>query len=165
MDIEVGISGFCGNNSNQNETKSESESEDSDEVCESVSFPRNVPTKLVHDETAIDNLDDGINSLELNEASAENVIDVKFGGPVDEKKCSTDTSDCYSDIRSYATSTASTIAPNVIHARLKKGLNKRGKVDARRRCVAKGEASAVIRKRKENINTIKECTSASSMWA
>lgn len=60
-------------------------------------------------------------------------------------------------------STCSTIAPQVIHSRVKNVLKKRNDKIARRRCLAKGEASAVTRKRNENKNIIKEYTSC-SIW-
>lgn len=57
--------------------------------------------------------------------------------------------------RSYSTS-ASTIAPSVISERIKKTLNFKEKQEQRKRCVAKGEASAVTRVRNENRDTCKQ---------
>ncbi|XP_065354500.1 uncharacterized protein RIOK2 [Calliphora vicina] len=57
--------------------------------------------------------------------------------------------------RSYST-TASTIAPSVVTDRIKRNLDKKEKIDMRKRCVAKGEASAVHRHRKENKDVVKE---------
>lgn len=57
--------------------------------------------------------------------------------------------------RSYST-TASTIAPSVVTDRIKRNMDKREKMDMRKRCVAKGEASAVHRHRKENKDVVKE---------
>ncbi|XP_037817350.1 serine/threonine-protein kinase rio2 [Lucilia sericata] len=57
--------------------------------------------------------------------------------------------------RSYST-TASTIAPSVITDRIKRNMDKKEKIDMRKRCVAKGEASAVHRHRKENKDVVKE---------
>lgn len=57
--------------------------------------------------------------------------------------------------RSYSTS-ASTIAPSVVKDRIKKTLNVKEKKEQRKRCVAKGEASAVTRVRSENRDTCKE---------
>lgn len=57
--------------------------------------------------------------------------------------------------RSYST-TASTIAPSVIKDRIKKTLDVKEKREQRKRCVAKGEASAVTRVRNENRDTCKE---------
>ncbi|XP_031632714.1 serine/threonine-protein kinase rio2 [Contarinia nasturtii] len=57
--------------------------------------------------------------------------------------------------RSYSTS-ASTIAPSVVSDRLKKTLFVKEKREERKRCVAKGEASAITRIRKENRDTCKE---------
>lgn len=57
--------------------------------------------------------------------------------------------------RSYSTS-ASTIAPSVITERIRRNLDKREKQMERKRCVVKGEASAVHRHRKENKDIVKE---------
>ncbi|EEB13949.1 serine/threonine-protein kinase RIO2, putative [Pediculus humanus corporis] len=62
---------------------------------------------------------------------------------------------CNSTIRSY--STCSTIAPEVIKNKVKKALMNREKKELRKRIVAKGEASATTRIRRENRDTIKEC--------
>jgi len=64
---------------------------------------------------------------------------------------------CYSDIHSVQSmSTATTIPPEVIRNRVKKLLENREKVTVRHRKLAKGEASAVNRKRRENKDTIKD---------
>lgn len=57
--------------------------------------------------------------------------------------------------RSY--STASTIAPEVVRAKVKKAINRREKTEERKRLVAKGEASATTRSRRENRAVISEC--------
>lgn len=57
--------------------------------------------------------------------------------------------------RSYSTS-ASTIAPSIIQDRIKKTINVKEKREQRKRCVAKGEASAVTRTRNENRDTCKQ---------
>ncbi|KAL0275128.1 UNVERIFIED_CONTAM: hypothetical protein PYX00_003086 [Menopon gallinae] len=75
----------------------------------------------------------------------------------------TDETSChYSSDESYAPSyrsysTASTIAPEVIRERVKKALANRQRKEQRKRLVAKGEASATTRSRRENRLTIKEC--------
>lgn len=58
-------------------------------------------------------------------------------------------------MRSYSTS-ASTIAPSVVTDRVKHGLSEREKRETRRKCVPKGEASAVRRMRKDNNHVVKE---------
>ncbi|XP_030565685.1 serine/threonine-protein kinase rio2 [Drosophila novamexicana] len=57
--------------------------------------------------------------------------------------------------RSFST-TASTIAPSVITDRIRRNLDIKEKREQRKRCVAKGEASAVHRHRKENKDVVKE---------
>ncbi|CAK9824916.1 Serine/threonine-protein kinase RIO2 [Anthophora retusa] len=66
----------------------------------------------------------------------------------------------FSDSRSmYGTSIASTIAPEVIKKRVKVALQRREKREEQsRRIVAKGEANAVTRVRRENRDTIKQST-------
>uniref|UniRef100_A0A1B0B3R3 Serine/threonine-protein kinase RIO2 n=1 Tax=Glossina palpalis gambiensis TaxID=67801 RepID=A0A1B0B3R3_9MUSC len=57
--------------------------------------------------------------------------------------------------RSYSTR-ASTIAPTVISERMKRNMERREKIEMRKRCVAKGEASALHRHRKDNRDVVKE---------
>lgn len=57
--------------------------------------------------------------------------------------------------RSYST-TASTIAPSVITDRIKKNMDVKEKREMRKKCVAKGEANATHRHRKENKDVVKE---------
>lgn len=64
---------------------------------------------------------------------------------------------CYSDIHSVRSmSTATTIPPEVIRDRVKKSLEKRERAKVRHRNLAKGEASAVNRQRRENKDAIKD---------
>lgn len=65
------------------------------------------------------------------------------------------------DIRSVTS--ASTIPPEVIRARVKKALEKRERTKVRIRNLAKGEASATSRKRRENRATIKE-SAGCTVW-
>jgi len=60
-------------------------------------------------------------------------------------------------------STVASIAPEVIKARVKASLDKRAKASQARRRVAKGEASAVTRVKRENKDNIKQ--SSSAFWA
>jgi RIO kinase 2 len=64
---------------------------------------------------------------------------------------------CYSDIHSVRSmSTATTIPPEVIRNRIKKSLEKRERATVRHRKLAKGEASAVNRQRRDNKDIIKD---------
>ena len=56
-----------------------------------------------------------------------------------------------------STSTASTIAPEEIRSRVKKSLERRERVSQKKRLTVKGEASAVTRSRRDNMDTIKQC--------
>lgn len=53
-------------------------------------------------------------------------------------------------------STATTIPPDEIKRRLKKQMFVKQRNESKRKCVAKGEASAVTRTRRENHSTIKQ---------
>jgi len=69
-----------------------------------------------------------------------------------------------SDARSVRScSTVASIAPDVIKARVKASLDKRAKGAQSRRKIAKGEASAVTRHKRENKDNIKQ--SSSAFWA
>lgn len=57
--------------------------------------------------------------------------------------------------RSYST-TASTIAPSVIKDKIKRTIELKEQREVRKRCLAKGEANATTRGRKENKETVKE---------
>ncbi|XP_034662748.1 serine/threonine-protein kinase RIO2 [Drosophila subobscura] len=57
--------------------------------------------------------------------------------------------------RSFSTTT-STIAPSVITDRIRRNMDIKEKRDQRKKCVAKGEASAIHRHRKENKDVVKE---------
>lgn len=62
-----------------------------------------------------------------------------------------------SDVRSTRSYTsASTIAPEVVKQQVKKNLEVREKKMARKHAIAKGEASAVTRQRRDNRETIRE---------
>ncbi|KAK9507123.1 hypothetical protein O3M35_008931 [Rhynocoris fuscipes] len=55
----------------------------------------------------------------------------------------------------------STIPPEEIREKLKRAFDKRQKLESNRRIIVKGEASAVTRRRRENRDTIKDC---SGIW-
>jgi RIO kinase 2 len=75
-----------------------------------------------------------------------------------EEECSLERIRLYSNTCSVrSTSTASTIAPEEIRGRVKKSLERREKSTAKKRIRVKGEASAVTRSRRENMDTIKQC--------
>lgn len=57
----------------------------------------------------------------------------------------------------HTTSTAATIAPEEIRSRVKKSLERRERVSQKKRLTVKGEASAVTRSRRDNMDTIKQC--------
>jgi len=71
--------------------------------------------------------------------------------------------DCARSVASYRSfsTNASTIAPEEIKKRLKKEFGKKERAMLKHRAVAKGEASAVTRKRRENSDAIKD---SSGIW-
>lgn len=71
-------------------------------------------------------------------------------------ECGSDACSVFS-ARTGGLSTASTIAPDIIKKRVQASLNRREKQAERSRVLAKGEASAVTRSRRENTKTIKDC--------
>lgn len=75
-----------------------------------------------------------------------------------EKECPSERIRFYSSTFSVrSTSTAATIAPGEIRSRVKKSLEQREKSSLKKRITVKGEASAVTRSRRENMDTIKQC--------
>ncbi|KAK5642020.1 hypothetical protein RI129_008187 [Pyrocoelia pectoralis] len=72
----------------------------------------------------------------------------------DAESCSGDS--CYSDEVGSIRSTATTIAPEEIKSRVRKQMQQKERRMQRKKCVAKGEASAVTRVRRENSDNIKE---------
>lgn len=58
----------------------------------------------------------------------------------------------------YSTTTAATIAPEIIKKKVKAALQKREKREQSRRILVKGEANAITRIRRENTDTIKQST-------
>lgn len=72
---------------------------------------------------------------------------------------SDENSDAESEVQSVrSVSTTTTIAPEIIRDRVKRDLVKRSKTAVRQRCLAKGEASATTRNRRENRDTINQST-------
>lgn len=72
----------------------------------------------------------------------------------DAESCSGDS--CYSDEVGSIRSTVTTIAPEEIKSRVRKQMQQKERRMQRKKCVAKGEASAVTRVRRENSDNIKE---------
>lgn len=65
----------------------------------------------------------------------------------------------FNDLESmYSSSTAATIAPELIKKKVKIALQKREKREQSRRILVKGEANAITRVRRENRDTIKQST-------
>lgn len=97
-------------------------------------------------------------SLSSNDLETDNVLELKDMDPNSRmyrlklvEKLLNDTR----SQRSYST-TASTIAPSVITDRIRKNMGAKEKREMRKHCVAKGEASALHRHRKENKDVVKE---------
>lgn len=114
-------------------------------------------------------LEEGVQNIDIKRLSEDTKNSESCDlGTKQNKEFVTETSDVedeceqsskYSDSRSlYSTTTASTIAPELIKKRIKTALQKREKKEQSRRVLAKGEANAVTRVRRENRDTIKQST-------
>ena len=147
----------------------EEEFEDAlDDIDAEIPLPKS--TELEPARATSNDVEETIDSVENVHISDSNSVDanVSSGGEDDDELADLDPksreyrlkmvekilSDARSH-RSYSTS-ASTIAPSVISDRIKKTLHVKEKREERKRCVAKGEASAVTRIRKENRDTCKQ---------
>lgn len=93
----------------------------------------------------------------------DNPPDVKLAQPSRARIVSECGSDVFSvrSARTNGMSTASTIAPDVIKKRVQVCLSKRERQIERKRILAKGEASATTRSRRDNAKTIKE---SNGLW-
>lgn len=126
-----------------------------------VPFTYDAPTKIAvlsHQERDID--DDNV-------SESESISSLKLGEAIDELGDLDPTSRTYrfklvekllSDARSHRSysTTASTIAPSVIKDKIKRTIELKDQRDVRKRCLAKGEANAITRGRKENKSTVQE---------
>lgn len=126
-----------------------------------VPFTYDAPTKIAvlsHQERDID--DDNV-------SESESISSLKLGEATDELGDLDPTSRTYrfklvekllSDARSHRSysTTASTIAPSVIKDKIKRTIELKDQRDVRKRCLAKGEANAITRGRKENKSTVQE---------
>lgn len=80
---------------------------------------------------------------------------------IDMKTCNSEDDEVekFNDLESmYSSTTTSTIAPELIKKKVKIALQKREKREHSRRILAKGEANAITRVRRENRDTIKQST-------
>lgn len=104
-----------------------------------------------------DNNSDAV-SLSSNDLETDDVPELADMDPNSRKYRLKMVEKLLSDARSHRSfsTTASTIAPSVITDRIKRNLDKKERIDMRKRSVAKGEASAVHRHRKENKDVVKE---------
>ncbi|XP_067633444.1 uncharacterized protein RIOK2 [Eurosta solidaginis] len=109
-------------------------------------------------DSATEDHDSDVLSLSSNELETENVAELNSVDPNSRmyrlKMVEKLLNDARSQ-RSYST-TASTIAPSVITDRIRKNFGAKERREMRKHCVAKGEASAVHRHRKENKDVVKE---------
>lgn len=127
----------------------------SDDVPKAIPIDLPVSSPIPSNPTVIDSDAASVSSNDLNDIETDDLADLdpnsrQYRFKMVEKILSDARS-----MRSYSTS-ASTIAPSVIKDKIKKNINLNEKKEIRKRCVAKGEASAVTRGRKENRNTCKE---------
>lgn len=117
--------------------------------------PFTLPQQLKLDN--IDNVSDGAASISSNDLQDEN-DDLADLDPNSREYRFKMVEKILSDARSHRSysTTASTIAPSVIKDKIKKNIDLKEQREIRKRCIAKGEANAVTRGRKENKSTVKE---------
>lgn len=173
IDKELHISGFC--------KEDDSEELDSDNLEYLEEFDDIQMAKSLGDLKANDVPEESVESIQMtkslgdlkaNDVSEESVESIcenvecleiagkdQFDEPVNSRNL-----DAVSNFSYVSHSTTSTIAPEIIHSRVKKAITKRSSAIDRKRCLAKGEASAVARQRKENKDVIKEYLNPSSVW-
>ncbi|XP_025832458.1 serine/threonine-protein kinase RIO2 [Agrilus planipennis] len=97
--------------------------------------------------------------LEIGNADEESLKEKNEDYKMHKRYDSVSSSGYYNDDRFESASirsSATTIAPEEIRTRVKKELMKKGKKEQRRKCVAKGEASAVTRTRRANMDNIQQ---------
>ncbi|XP_026674740.1 serine/threonine-protein kinase rio2 isoform X2 [Ceratina calcarata] len=125
-------------------------------------------------------LKDRVENIDINASSLNSEEDTKFYARLDRRGSSSGSAvirerfsdskneEGFNDSRSmYSATTASTIAPEVIKKRVKAALEKRlskERQHSRRVALAKGEANAVTRVRRENRDTIMLSTVAGGIW-
>lgn len=157
--IELGLQ-----SGSENEDEVTSENETCDELKE------NVPFKCTSDECSISEIQQAVDQLHVQEDQATDVqnksTDTQAVGEYNVEH----SDECHSDVDSdfdnasnfndfetqSVRSTATTIHPDEIKSRIKKQMYSKQKRMQRKKCVAKGEASAVTRNRRENFDTIKQ---------
>lgn len=132
-----------------------------EDAMDNVPFTSVLSSDMTHLSQQQSNIDDD------NESEPGSISSLKSGEAIDELSDMDPTSRAYrykmvekilSDARSHRSysTTASTIAPSVIKDKIKRNIELKDQRDIRKRCLAKGEANAVTRGRKENKSTVKE---------
>ena len=177
LDVEVAASGFT---KEMQDDLLRMENEEDDDESESEEKEEQNEFEEMEKQNESEEKEEQIESMELNHRKKNRETEkLEPGSSADEYvSCDEDAEnlsktshwkadkeipfDQKSDVISYAPSyrsysTASTIAPEVIKKQVKKGLMKKVRTEERKRLVAKGEASATTRSRRDNRATIKEC--------
>lgn len=168
MDVEVSASGFTKNMdqlllnelgmTDNIEEVSEDESDFYEDEKEEVKYLAERVAELMKEESSVD-FGNSPSKTEAQEGSNVKSDSEDYISLSENDDCESVVSSkvCYSDIHSVRSmSTATTIPPEVIRDRVKKSLEKRERAKVRHRNLAKGEASAVNRQRRENKDAIKD---------
>ncbi|KAH8343751.1 hypothetical protein KR059_007342 [Drosophila kikkawai] len=129
-----------------------------EEVSLPIETPKIIPAEAA-DSVSLPPATDDARSISSNDLEADEVPDLVAGLDPNSrmyrlKMVEQMLNDARSH-RSYSTTT-STIAPSVITDRIRRNMDIKEKREQRKKCVAKGEASAVHRHRKENKDVVKE---------
>lgn len=167
--------GMIENTDDDKEEDDDSEYEDARDTADEITYMQQELEKAVKQAsltngTKLESLENGIGNIQMTSET------VKEASPHDDatnhgnvccklSECSVgseeedQTQSKINDSRSlYSTSTAATIAPEVIKKRIKMALQRRAKKEKSRKILVKGEASAVTRVRRENLDTINQST-------
>uniref|UniRef100_A0A6P7FE78 Serine/threonine-protein kinase RIO2 n=1 Tax=Diabrotica virgifera virgifera TaxID=50390 RepID=A0A6P7FE78_DIAVI len=168
LDAEVACSGFTKEMAKHinKEFGYEDSNDSSEEEVEGETENENVPERddffdasdKLEDKDGVQDLGSKSNSSTINYIFDQLKLKSKFDDTaqkIEDIQLDSDDSSDHFDSRSML-STTSTIPPEEIKNRLKKQLLIKEKRQQRKKCVAKGESSAVTRSRRENSNTIKQ---------
>lgn len=111
------------------------------------------PEALVTTDSDYSTINDVLYAMKLAEGDCnETSVSMPMSAPYFDR-CDVDDDDAMESRSMY--STASTIPPDEVKKRLMKQMANKERRNQRKRCVAKGEASAVTRSRRDNNETVK----------
>lgn len=120
---------------------------ENDQNTEAAAMVEKIASDEDHNDILCDTFETPPNVYNVGEGFISNVKD--------EATCN---NDCFDTQSMWSVSTTSTIAPDLIKKRTKQALDKRDRKSKSKKIIAKGEASAATRMRRDNTATVKEST-------